>query len=164
MSRRRRRRQEIPEEERLQTVRIERLVAGGRGLGRLPDGKAVMAAFAAPGELVEVTVERTHPDYVEGVVTKVLESSRSRVEPKCSLFGECGGCQLQHLEYPAQLAAKEGIVREQFARIGGFADATVNPVVARTTPGPTATTCASQRDANSATPASSTVAAAASSR
>ena len=129
MARRRRRRQEIPEEDRFQTVRIERIVAGGRGLARLPDGKALMAAFAAPGELVEVEVERIHKDYVEGVVTNVLEPSRSRVEPKCSLFGDCGGCQLQHLEYPAQLAAKEGVVREQLARIGGLPDATVNPVV-----------------------------------
>ena len=77
MARRRRRRQEIPEEERLQTVRIERIVAGGRGLARLPDGKALMAAFAAPGELVEVEVERIHPDYVEGVVSKVIEPSRT---------------------------------------------------------------------------------------
>ena len=129
MARRRRRRQEIPEEDRFQTVRVERIVAGGRGLARLPDGKALMAAFAAPGELVEVEVERIHKDYVEGVVTNVLEPSRSRVEPKCSLFGDCGGCQLQHLEYPAQLAAKEGVVREQLARIGGLAAATVNPVV-----------------------------------
>ena len=129
MARRRRRRQEIPEEERLKTVRIERIVAGGRGLARLPDGKALMAAFAAPGELVEVEVERIHPDYVEGVVANVLEPSRTRAEPECSLFGKCGGCQLQHLEYPAQLAAKEGVVREQLARIGGLADAPVNPVV-----------------------------------
>ncbi len=131
---RRRRRQEIPEEERLQTVRIERLVAGGRGLAHLPDGKALMAAFAAPGELVEVTVERIHRDYVEGVVTRVIEPSRSRVEPQCSLFGDCGGCQLQHLEYPAQLAAKEGIIREQLARIGGLADAPVRPVAGAENP------------------------------
>ncbi len=129
MSRRRRRQQEIPEEERLKTVRIERIVEGGRGLARLPDGKALLAAFAAPGELVEVTVERIHRDYVEGVVTDVLEPSRSRVEAKCSLFGDCGGCQLQHLDYPAQLAAKEGVVREQLARIGGLQDAPVNRVV-----------------------------------
>ncbi len=134
MARRRRRRQEIPEGERLQTVRIERIVAGGRGLARLPDGKALMAAFAAPGELVEVEVERIHRDYVEGVVTKVLEPSRSRIEAKCRLFGDCGGCQLQHLEYPAQLAAKEGIVREQLARIGGLPDAPVNPVVGAENP------------------------------
>lgn len=129
MARRRRRRQEIPEEERFQTVRIERIVAGGRGLARLPDGKALMVAFGAPGELVEVEIERIHKDYVEGVVTNVIEPSRSRVEPECRLFGECGGCQLQHLEYPAQLAAKEGVVREQLARIGGLPDVTVNPVV-----------------------------------
>ncbi len=134
MARRRRRRQEIPEADRFQTVRIERVVAGGRGFARLPDGKALMAAFAAPGELVEVEVERIHPDYVEGVVTNVLEASPSRVEPKCSLFGECGGCQFQHLEYPAQLAAKEGIVREQLARIGKLPDAPVNPVVGAEAP------------------------------
>ena len=129
MARRRRRRQEIPEEERVRTVRVERLVAGGRGLARLPDGRALLADFAAPGELVEVTVERLHADYAEGVVTRVIEPSRSRVEPRCALFGECGGCQLQHLDYPAQLAVKEGIVREQLARIGGLADAPVRPVV-----------------------------------
>ena len=134
MARRRRRRQEIPEEERLQTVRIERLVASGRGLAHLPDGKALMAAFAAPGELVEVTVERIHRDYVEGVVTRVIEPSRSRAEPRCSLFGDCGGCQLQHLEYPAQLAAKEGIVREQLTRIGGFVDPPVRPVTGAENP------------------------------
>ena len=127
--RRRRRRQEIPEEERLRTVRIERVVAGGRGLARLPDGKALLAAFAAPGELVDVEVERIHPDYVEGVVTNVLEASPNRVAPRCALFGECGGCQLQHLDYPAQLAVKEGVVREQFARIGKLPDARVHPVV-----------------------------------
>ena len=93
-----------------------------------------MAAFAAPGELVEVEVERIHRDYVEGVVTKVLEPSRSRIDAKCRLFGDCGGCQLQHLEYPAQLAAKEGIVREQLARIGGLPDAQVNPVVGAENP------------------------------
>lgn len=129
MTRRRRRRQEIPEEERVRTVRVERLVAGGRGLARLPDGRALMVDFAAPGELVEVAVERLHADYAEGVVTRVIEPSRSRVEPRCALFGECGGCQLQHLDYPAQLAVKEGIVREQLARIGGLADAPVRPVV-----------------------------------
>ena len=134
MARRRRRKQEIPEEERLQTVRIERIVAGGRGLARLADGRALMAAFAAPGELVEVEVERIHRDYVEGAVSKVLEPSRSRVDPKCSLFGECGGCQLQHLDYPAQLAAKEGVVREQLARIGGLQEAPVNPVVGAENP------------------------------
>ncbi len=134
MARRRRRRQEIPEEERFQTVRIERLVAGGRGLARLPDGRALMAAFAAPGELVEVEVERIHRDYVEGVVTNVLEPSHSRVEARCSLYGNCGGCHLQHLEYPAQLAAKEGIVREQLSRIGGLPDAHVNAVVGAENP------------------------------
>ena len=128
MSRRRRHRQEIPEDERTQTVRVERIVEGGSGLAHLPDGRAALVAFAAPGELVEVTVERVHKDYVQGVVSRVIEPSPDRAEPRCALFGECGGCQLQHLVYEAQLAAKEGVVREQLGRIGGLEGAPVRPI------------------------------------
>ncbi|GAB4325466.1 MAG: 23S rRNA (uracil(1939)-C(5))-methyltransferase RlmD [Dehalococcoidia bacterium] len=86
-------------------------------------------AFAAPGEVVEMEVERVHPDYLEGVAVRVLEPSPDRVDPRCPLFGQCGGCQLQHLDYKAQLHAKEGIVREQLRRIGHLDDKVVRPIV-----------------------------------
>jgi tRNA/tmRNA/rRNA uracil-C5-methylase (TrmA/RlmC/RlmD family) len=100
-------------------------------LGRyrpLGDGRVVLVAFAAPGELVAATVDRPHADYVEAHVTRVLEPSPDRVEPPCPVFGQCGGCQLQHLAYPAQLAAKEAVVREQLRRIGHLDDAVVRPI------------------------------------
>ncbi|MBA4179035.1 MAG: 23S rRNA (uracil(1939)-C(5))-methyltransferase RlmD [Anaerolinea sp.] len=90
--------------------------------------------FAAPGELVEAEIEHPHPDYVEAVCVKVLEPSPDRVEPRCPLFGTCGGCQLQHMSYPAQLAAKEAVVKEQLRRIGHLDDSVVRPIVGAAKP------------------------------
>jgi 23S rRNA (uracil1939-C5)-methyltransferase len=85
--------------------------------------------YAAPGELVEATVEHAHADYLEAVATKIVEPSPDRVAPRCALFGECGGCQLQHMAYPAQLVAKEAIVREQMRRIAHLDESIVRPIV-----------------------------------
>ncbi len=116
------------------TLRIESLVFGGAGLARLEDGRVVFVLYAAPGELVEATIERAHADYLEAVTTRVIEASPDRVAPPCELFGECGGCQLQHITYPAQLAAKEAIVREQLRRIGHLDEALVLPIVGAANP------------------------------
>jgi 23S rRNA (uracil1939-C5)-methyltransferase len=132
--RRRHRAQQIPAEHASVTVRIESLVFGGRGLARMEDGRVVLVAFAAPGELVEAAVERMHPDYWEAVTTRVIEPSPDRVAPRCALFGECGGCQLQHMSYAAQVAAKEQIVREQLRRIGRLDDEVVRPGVGAANP------------------------------
>jgi 23S rRNA (uracil1939-C5)-methyltransferase len=105
------------------------MVFGGACLARLEDGRVAFVSFAAPGELVEAQIERSHADYVEAAVTRVIEPSADRIAPRCPLFGECGGCQLQHLSYPAQLAAKEAVVREQLRRIARMEDAPVRPIV-----------------------------------
>lgn len=107
------------------TVEIEALVAGGAGLARLPDGRVIFVQYSIPGETVEAEVERVHKDYVEAAATRVIEPSPDRVEPRCPLYGECGGCQLQHMSYPAQLELKTAIVREQFARIAQMPSAPV---------------------------------------
>jgi 23S rRNA (uracil1939-C5)-methyltransferase len=108
------------------------MVSGGRALARLADGRVVFVAYAAPGELVDIEVERVHSDYLEAVVTKVVKASTDRIEPRCGLFGECGGCQLQHMSYEAQLKAKETIVREQLERIGGLDSGVVRPIAGAT--------------------------------
>ena len=133
MSRRGQRYKE-PTEPTFITVRVESLVFGGAGLAHGPDGRVVFVAFAAPGELVEAQVEREYPDYIQAVTARVIEPSPDRVEPPCALFGECGGCQLQHMSYPAQLAAKEAVVREQLRRIGKLDDSIVRPIVGAAQP------------------------------
>ncbi|MFN0094734.1 MAG: class I SAM-dependent RNA methyltransferase, partial [Dehalococcoidia bacterium] len=104
------------------------IVFGGASLSRLDDGRVVFVSFAVPGERVEVRVEKTHADYLEGAVERVLTPAPGRVEPRCGLFGQCGGCQLQHMAYPDQLTAKEAIVREQLERIGHLDPSVVRPI------------------------------------
>lgn len=111
------------------TVRIESIVFGGQGLARLEDGRVAFVAFAAPGELVEAEIERMHNDYVEAVTTRVIEPSPDRVEAPCPIFGRCGGCQLQHMDYSAQVAAKHHMVEEQLRRIGALEDVEVRGTV-----------------------------------
>jgi 23S rRNA (uracil1939-C5)-methyltransferase len=115
-------------------LRAGEIVFGGAALARLEDGRIVFVSYAAPGELVEARVDRVHADYLEAVTERVLEPSADRAEPRCPLFGQCGGCQLQHMTYRAQLAAKEHIVREQLRRIGHLDDAVVRPITGAADP------------------------------
>ena len=73
-----------------------------------------------PGERVTAEVVRVHRKYVSARVIEVLEPSPSRIEPPCRYFGECTGCQWQHLDYGAQLAAKRDKVIDALARVGGL--------------------------------------------
>lgn len=129
----RRRRETTPDvppfPEDILTLRAGDIVFGGAALAHLDDGRVVFVSYAAPGELVRARVERVHRDYLEAATESVLEPSADRVVPRCPLFGECGGCQLQHMAYPAQLAAKETVVREQLRRIGHLDDSVVRPIV-----------------------------------
>lgn len=96
-------------------LHIDKLVAGGDGLGFI-DGKAIFVPFALPGETVLAAVSPGKRDFARAGLLRVLEPSPQRVVPPCPVYGECGGCNLQHLEYAAQLEAKSRIVAESFSR------------------------------------------------
>jgi 23S rRNA (uracil1939-C5)-methyltransferase len=102
-------------------VDIERLAAGGDGIAHAPDGRVVFVPASAPGDRVRVRVVEEHPKWLRGEIVALEAPGPSRVEPRCALFGRCGGCAWQHLDYAAQLAAKAEILRDAFARIGGIA-------------------------------------------
>jgi 23S rRNA (uracil1939-C5)-methyltransferase len=99
---------------------IESLAAGGDGVGRLPDGRALFVPLTAPGDVVRVQVVLSKKRFARGTVVDVLEPSPDRVEPRCAVFGECGGCAWQHIAYSTQLRAKARILREALVRIGRF--------------------------------------------
>jgi 23S rRNA (uracil1939-C5)-methyltransferase len=96
-------------------LHIEKLVAGGDGLAFL-DGKAVFVPFALPGESVLARIVAGKRDYAQAEIVEILEPSRHRVAPPCPIYGECGGCNLQHLAYSRQVEEKALIVAEAFAR------------------------------------------------
>ena len=100
-------------------VHIEKIAAGGAGLARI-EGKSVFIEGSAPGETVLCRVTAEHRSWLQAELLEIIEPSQDRVQPACPLWGKCGGCNLQHLNYAAQLAAKTAILEETFTRIGGF--------------------------------------------
>jgi 23S rRNA (uracil1939-C5)-methyltransferase len=93
------------------------LAHDGRGVARI-DGKAVFVDGALPGERVRLRVIKRRRQLDEAGVVEVLTASPDRVVPACAHFGLCGGCSLQHLAAPAQLAAKERQLLDNLERIG----------------------------------------------
>jgi 23S rRNA (uracil1939-C5)-methyltransferase len=100
-------------------TRIEKITAGGPGLARI-EGKSVFIEGSAPDETVLCRVTAEHRSWLQAELLEIIEPSQDRVQPVCAFWGKCGGCNLQHLNYAAQLAAKTAILEEAFVRIGGF--------------------------------------------
>ena len=100
------------------TVTAGSPVYGGYALAR-PEGMGVLfVRWALPGEVVSVRIVERKRDYAFAEAVEVLSPSPRRVDPPCEVFGVCGGCQLQHADYPYQLEMKREILREAFRRIG----------------------------------------------
>ncbi len=114
--------------EKLVEVELTTLVYGGEAMGRLPDGRAVFVPYALPGELVRLRLVEEKRGFCRAELLEVIKPSAQRIKPRCVHFSVCGGCHYQHTSYPEQLAAKEGILREQFARIAGLVDPPVRPI------------------------------------
>jgi len=102
-------------------LEIADLAFGGRGVART-SGFVVFVKGALPGEVARVRVRRVRPGYAEGECLEVLVSSRDRVAPPCRHFGECGGCDLQHLSRRAQAEAKRLQVKALLERLAGLED------------------------------------------
>ncbi|MGA2763258.1 MAG: TRAM domain-containing protein [Spirochaetia bacterium] len=101
-------------------ILIEKLVAGGDGLGFL-DGKAVFVPGVLPGERVRVRLGQRRRDFDRAALVDVINASPGRQSPPCSLAGVCGGCDWLHIRSEEQAARKVDIMREAFQRVGQFA-------------------------------------------
>jgi 23S rRNA (uracil1939-C5)-methyltransferase len=102
-------------------VAITAIAAGGDGVGRLADGRAVFVARTAPGEQVRLSDDvKMHRSFARGELAEIVAPGAARVTPPCPHYAQdhCGGCQLQHVSYEAQLAAKRTIVGDALRRIG----------------------------------------------
>ncbi|MCK5945311.1 MAG: class I SAM-dependent RNA methyltransferase, partial [Planctomycetes bacterium] len=108
-----------PEPGTILDLRTERLAFGGATIAR-HQGMAVFVPFAAPDERVRVEVTEVQKTFLRAKVVEVLEPGPDRVEPSCRHFGECGGCNYQHVSYEAQVRAKREFVHDALTRIGKF--------------------------------------------
>ncbi len=110
------------------TVMIHDIAFGGEGVARV-DEFVIFVPFVLVGEEVEVELIEVKKRFARARLVKVLKPAPERVAPKCRYFGDCGGCQYQHIDYPAQLRLKHKQIVDLFQRIGGFAEAVIEPVV-----------------------------------
>lgn len=97
-------------------VTAERLAYGGDAVARHLR-LAVFIPFAAPQDRLRVRIIERKKNYARAVIDQILKPSPARRAAPCQYFGECGGCQLQHLTYEAQLESKTGFVRDALQRI-----------------------------------------------
>lgn len=106
---------------------IDRLAYGGSGIGRL-DGKACFVPYTAPGDRIDVRIEKCKASYSEGVMTGLLSPSKERISPPCPVFGICGGCNWQHIKYEEQCAQKEHIYIDTLWRTARLEKERINPI------------------------------------
>lgn len=121
---RRRRRQKLPQEP--VEAQIDALSHDGRGVARI-DGKATFIHGALPGERVMFRYTGKRKNHDEGEVVDVQQASAQRVTPRCSYFGLCGGCSLQHLQADAQIQYKQQTLMDAFSHIGKVSPEQVLP-------------------------------------
>lgn len=117
-----------PEIGREYPLSVQSLAFGGEGVARL-DGLTVFVPDVCAGERVTARITEVHKSYARAELVRVEQPAPERVAPFCPLSGTCGGCHLQHLDYPAQLAAKAGVVRDALERVGRLPDVPVADVV-----------------------------------
>ena len=110
------------------SLTIDRMAYGGRGVGRV-DGFVIFVPDTAPGDRIRARLWRIKRGYGEADLVAVESPGKERAAPPCPFFGPCGGCVWQHLNYPAQLAAKEHIVRESLAHLAGLHDLEIRPIL-----------------------------------
>jgi 23S rRNA (uracil1939-C5)-methyltransferase len=110
------------------SLTIDDLAFGGEGVGRA-DGYVVFVPGALPGDRLRVRLVQVRSRFGRGVIDEVLEPSPQRVEAPCPYFGRCGGCRLQHVAYPAQLAFKAKQVADALERLGGLRDVLLRPII-----------------------------------
>jgi 23S rRNA (uracil1939-C5)-methyltransferase len=102
----------------LLTLTISDLSRSGAGVAREPSGRVVFVPLTAPGDTVRAKVISEKKHYAQGELVEVLVRSPHRVEPRCPVFGKCGGCEWQHLPYALQWETKRNGVLHGLKRIG----------------------------------------------
>ena len=114
-------------------IEINSLGSSAEGVGRFKDF-TVFVPYTLPGEKAEVLIEEVKKSYAKGRALQILRKSADRIAPKCAIYDRCGGCQLQHLNYEAQLRIKRQQVIDAVTRIGKQPDVPVHATLGAEAP------------------------------
>ncbi|EAR59883.1 23S rRNA (uracil(1939)-C(5))-methyltransferase RlmD [Neptuniibacter caesariensis] len=109
-----------------ETLEIIGLSHEARGIAK-HNGKTIFVTGALTGETVRYEISKKHRRFDEAECVEVITPSPNRVEPFCQYYGQCGGCDLQHLEHSEQIKAKESLVLDQLQRLGKFNPESTTP-------------------------------------
>lgn len=92
-------------------LQIEKMANEGKGLGRY-DNQVIFVPLSAPGDVLKVKITKKSKNFCEAEIVEIKSSSKDRISAPCSYYGECGGCNFQHIQYPQQLEIKNTLVQE----------------------------------------------------
>ena len=107
---------------------LDQIAHGGEAIGRW-QGKVVFVPFAIPGERVRARLTEEKRGYARAELVDVLTPSPDRVEPPCSYFGRCGGCQWQHISYKRQLELRLEVIADAMRRLARLPESPIEGIV-----------------------------------
>ena len=110
-------------------ITVEKVIFGGDGLARLPQGFVIFVPFAAEGDRLRVRIIEKKAQLARAEIVSILQPGAARENPPCPYYAKCGGCQYQHVTYAEECRLKENQVREAFARVGKLPDAPILPLI-----------------------------------
>lgn len=111
------------------TLKIEDLSSEGLGVGRCEDGMTLFVKDTVIGDVAEVKIMKMKKNYGFARLMNLIEPSADRIDPPCPVARQCGGCQIQAMNYAAQLQFKEKKVRNNLERIGKFENPPMEPII-----------------------------------
>jgi 23S rRNA (uracil1939-C5)-methyltransferase len=114
-------------------ITIKRMGINGEGVGYY-HRKAVFIPGAIVDEVVRARVTKVEQTYIQAEIVQLVKESQRRIEPICRVYSQCGGCQLQHMDYKAQLNGKQIILEEAFSRYAGIEHLPMRPIIGMNDP------------------------------
>lgn len=107
-------------------LQVHDLAAGGEAVGRI-DNFVVFVPYGTPGDELEVEITELRKNFARGRISKIVKPSIRRVDPPCPIYYQCGGCQLQHVNYDSQLHFKTKTVKDSLRHLAGLGEVKVHP-------------------------------------
>lgn len=112
----------------LENVAVSDISSEGKGILKL-EGKVIFIDNAVTGDVVNIRSKKSHKNYDNADITKIITPSEYRVEPYCAHYENCGGCKTQHIDYAYQLQWKQRVVKDALERIGKLENIPLVPII-----------------------------------